>query len=426
MRYVAPGKMIAGTMRILHIVHQYPPEFIGGTELYTLYLARRQAEAGHRVAVFAPTFAAESSPEAAVEQSVRVYRRPVGSAGRTAVFLRTFRGPAALSQLEQVLDQERPELVHIQHLMGLPAGVGRLLDQRRTPYLVTLHDYYAICANAQLLTNYDQTICAGPDHFLNCARCVQARAGLRPLVAAERALAPLLRRRALALAQVLQGAQAIIAPSDFVRDEYERLGVSPGRITVVRHGIDVPDPLPARRESADGRLRVIYLGGIAWQKGPHVLVEAANGCPPGIEVTIYGDATGQAEYLAGLRRQAHSAAITFAGRLEREQVWPVLAAADVVVVPSLWYETSSLIAAEAQAAGAVVLASNLGALPERVADGRDGLLFPPGDATALRQLLQTLLDQPERLRQLREGIRPVRRVEEHVLEIQELYRSIIS
>ena len=41
-------------MRILHVVHQYPPEHVGGTELYTQALARRQAAAGHQVAVFCP------------------------------------------------------------------------------------------------------------------------------------------------------------------------------------------------------------------------------------------------------------------------------------------------------------------------------------------------------------------------------------
>jgi len=413
-------------MRILHIVHQYPPEYIGGTELYTQYLARRQGEAGHHPVVFAPTFSGDERPEPAVEQGVRVYRRPVGAASRTAVFLRAFWSPAAHAHLAQILDLEQPDLVHIQHLMGLPASVTRLLDRRRIPYLVTLHDYYYICANAQLLTNYNQTICAGPDRFRNCARCVQARAGLRPSAPAGWALAPLLARRARGLARILEGARAIIAPSNFVRAEYERLGAPAGRITVVRHGIEVPEELPARHESAAGQLRVVYLGNIAWQKGVHVLVEAANDCPPGIEVTIYGDLDNQPEYAAGLRRLAQRGAVTFAGRLEREQVWPMLATADVAVVPSLWYETSSLIAAEAQAAGVVVIASNLGALPERVADGQDGLLFPAGDAAALRRLLEALLEQPDWLGRLQKGIRPVRGIEEHVRDIQELYRASIS
>jgi glycosyltransferase involved in cell wall biosynthesis len=227
------------------------------------------------------------------------------------------------------------------------------------------------------------------------------------------------------LSAVLARAQAIIAPSEFVRAEYQRQGIPADKITVIRHGLQLPDELPPREPPA-GRLRVVYLGGIAWQKGVHVLVEAANRCPANIQVTIYGDLGTQPDYAAALIRQTRQANVNFAGRLEHEKVWPALAAADVVVVPSLWYETSSLIAAEAQAAGAVVIASNVGALPERVTDGQDGLLFPAGDAAALRRLLLELLDRPERLHQLQAGIVPVRRIEQHVQDIEALYQSVLK
>ena len=41
-------------MRILHVVHQYPPQHVGGVEVYTQAVARYQAAAGHDVAVFCP------------------------------------------------------------------------------------------------------------------------------------------------------------------------------------------------------------------------------------------------------------------------------------------------------------------------------------------------------------------------------------
>jgi glycosyltransferase involved in cell wall biosynthesis len=240
----------------------------------------------------------------------------------------------------------------------------------------------------------------------------------RPLIA------PVLAWRNRLLARVLRGAQAVIAPSAFVRDEYLRLGAEPEGLVVVPHGIQLPDEMPERRQPVDGELRVVYLGGIAWQKGIHVLVEAANDLPPGVQVTIYGDLKAQPAYSAALRRQARHPRLTFAGRIERQEVWPALSAADVVVIPSLWYETSSLIAQEARAAGALVVASNLGALPERVSDGRDGLLFPAGDAAALRDHLLALYEEPQRLHALQAAITPVREIDDHVRDIEAIYRSV--
>jgi glycosyltransferase involved in cell wall biosynthesis len=195
-------------------------------------------------------------------------------------------------------------------------------------------------------------------------------------------------------------------------------------MTVIPHGLQVPAEMPPRPPAASGKLRVLYLGGISWQKGVHVLVEAANKLPAGIEVMIYGDLKVHAEYAAGLQRRA-GANVTLAGRLEHDQIWPALTAADLLVVPSIWYENAPMTILEAKAARTPVVASDLGALPEHVRDGLDGLLFPPGDAAALGRLLMMLYERPERLDQLRLSIGPVRTIEDHVRDVEDVYRSII-
>ncbi len=81
-------------MRILHVVHQYLPDHMAGTELYTQMVARAQAAAGHNVAIFTPLNRAGTFDGRAVsEEGVRVCRVPVGPRGATAVFLSTFRQP---------------------------------------------------------------------------------------------------------------------------------------------------------------------------------------------------------------------------------------------------------------------------------------------------------------------------------------------
>jgi hypothetical protein len=54
----------------------------------------------------------------------------------------------------------------------------KAIKARAIPFVVTLHDYWWICANAQLLTNYNPQICAGPEAYVNCARCALARSGV--------------------------------------------------------------------------------------------------------------------------------------------------------------------------------------------------------------------------------------------------------
>ena len=420
------------TLRVLHLVHQFPPDYAGGTELYTQMLARGQAARGYSVAIFCPSPGAAdqaSAPIPHIEDGVRVYRAAIGKRSPVRVFLSTFVHSALDRAWRWTLDQEQPDLVHAQHLIGMPTSLIAQLNARRIPYVVTLHDYWFFCANAQLLTNYSREVCSGPRRWINCGQCAVARAGHHRLMPLAPGLAPLFAYRAIRLKGVLRGARAIIAPSDFVRNAHRRLGLPSNKIRVIPHGISVPlqsAPRPAaRRES--GPLRIAYIGGLALQKGAHVLLEAVNDLPlDAMRLSIYGDTDAYPEYVAQLQETARHPGIEFRGRLPRADVWSALSESDIIVIPSIWHETSSLVAQEAFAAGVPVIASRIGALPERVRDGVDGLLFPPGDADALRAVLLRLINDRDALARLRHAIRPVRTIDDHVIEIEGVYAAIAA
>jgi glycosyltransferase involved in cell wall biosynthesis len=409
---------------------------VGGTELYTQTLARYQArQEGQRVAVFYPSPEPPAPDLLSIreeEDGVRVYSANVGPRSRGRVFVDTLRRPEMVQALEAVLKKVRPDLVHIQHLMGLPAAFSNVLNRSRLPVIITLHDYWFPCANGQLITNYDNTICNGPYYWLNCGRCAVARAGLgdRPLLAP--ALAPLLAYRSRLVQGVLAHADRVIAPTDFVRDMYTRLGMPADRMVVVPHGIQVPSHVlqsakqPRAPRQAGEPLHIVYVGSIAWQKGLHVLVEAANRLPHGaMRLSIYGDLDKFPNYVAQLRVMAQNPAIHFGGRIERDDFWRLLLEdADVAVLPTLWYEASPLTIQEMFAARVPIAGSRIGALPEKIRDGIDGLLFPPGDAVALQETLTRLLHDPQLLQTLRNNIQPTRLMEEHVRDVGQVYAEV--
>ena len=71
--------------------------------------------------------------------------------------------------------------------------------------------------------------------------------------------------------------------------------------------------------------------------------------------------------------------------------FPYLRAADVFVLPSLQEGSGALALLEALQAGCAVVASDIDGVPEDVVHGENGLLVPPGDATALGRMLETVL-----------------------------------
>ena len=406
-------------MRILHILHQYLPDHIGGVERYVQALAQAQQQAGHEPALFCRRSGPGQRLEEATEADLTIYRAVNGPFTPARRFLATL-GDRFLDRcLQEAMRQVRPDLIHIHHLMGLP--VRALLDAP-APLVVTLHDYWWFCANAQLITGHDGAVCEGPrrDH-LNCARCGLARAGL------GRAwpLAPLpalaFARRAAILRRLWPRVAAWIAPTAFVAGWHIAHGLPAGRVEVIGHGIEPPPP-DLEPHPTGGAVRFAYIGGLSWQKGVHTLIQAFNSLPATARLTIAGDEQAFPDYCARLRALAAHPGIRFVGRLTRDQVWRTLAQTDVLVVPSLWYETSSLATQEAFAAGAAVVAADHGALAERVRHGVDGLLFPPGDVAALRRALQRLIEEPGLLARLRANAPPPLDMAGHAAQIEALYR----
>jgi glycosyltransferase involved in cell wall biosynthesis len=221
---------------------------------------------------------------------------------------------------------------------------------------------------------------------------------------------------------VLQKAEALVTPMPFVKNWYEAHGVPPGRIRVLRPGVERPARVLGPGSDPDG-VRFAAIGGLSWQKGIHVLVEAFGGLHGDAELWIAGDESFDPAYSRRLRSLA-GPRVRFLGVLNRQQVWERLAQVDVVAVPSLWYETLSFIAHEAFVAGLPVIASRLGVLADVVRDGVDGLLVEPGNAGAWQAAMQRLVDDPAELRRLRAGVRPPITMDEHLAALTQLYDQV--
>jgi glycosyltransferase involved in cell wall biosynthesis len=416
-------------MKILLVAHKYPPHSVGGVEVYTRHLAHALSER-HQVLVFYRHDQPGGPPLAEVDEQldgvgtrrVSLARRGLG-ASVAGEFLGTFLNPALEEVFARLLATWRPDVVHFQHVMALSARLPALAARAGVPALLTLHDYWFICGNSQLIWPDAQT-CRGKALGMNCVRCAAAARFPSPLARVARpALAPLFLVRDRIVRRAAMQVHRLISPSHFLMQQYVAAGFPAERFVVLENGLPLERIRRAAWRAAEGPLRVTYLGSLAWQKGVHVLIEAMNGLPPGsARLRICGDPAVFPVHAARLRQAAQHPGIEFLGRVANEQVGQVLADSDVVVVPSLWYENSPIVIQEARAAGVPVVASGHGALTEKVRHEIDGLLFPVGDAAALRRALLRLRDEPGLLERLRKNVPPAVDLVQHVQELEELYR----
>lgn len=248
-----------------------------------------------------------------------------------------------------------PDVVHAHGLRaGLLAGwaLPRYAGERRTRYVVTWHNLVlaaGVRASAYALLERRVAHCAD----ITLAASADLAARVRSLGGRDVRLAPV-------------AAPPLAAPTRPAAEVRGELG-------------------------AVGRPLVLAIGRLHEQKGFDTLIDAAahwgRRDPPPV-VAIAGDGPLQTELQAVIDRSG--APVSLLGR--RADVADLLSAADVVVLPSRW-EARALVAQEALRAGRPLVATAVGGLPDLLGGGAAELV-PPGDAAALAQAVQRLLDDP--------------------------------
>jgi alpha-maltose-1-phosphate synthase len=208
----------------------------------------------------------------------------------------------------------------------------------------------------------------------------------------------------------MESAAAVIAVSDGMRADILSAypAVAPDRVHVIRNGIDTAQYAPdAGTDVLDrygidpGRPSVAFVGRVTRQKGLPVLLRAAERLDPAAQLVLcagQADTPDLAAEVAGLAehlRATRPGVIWIEGMLAKPEVIQILSHATVFACPSL-YEPLGIVNLEAMACGTAVVGSRVGGIPEVVADGRTGLLAPPGDPVALAHALNTLVTDPDR------------------------------
>ena len=168
-----------------------------------------------------------------------------------------------------------------------------------------------------------------------------------------------------------------------------------GAYRIIPNGVDVPAEPPALAPRPEGApLRLAFVGQAVERKGLPVLLRAFEALRDhvDVELMIVGADRDEVEPLMLDGTQG----VHVLGKVSDAEKAQALAAADLLVAPSLGGESFGMVLTEAFAAGTPVVASDIPGYRDVVRDGVDGVLVPRGDATALAETLRDLAVAPER------------------------------
>ena len=425
-------------MKILQVVHYFPPSGLGGSELYTCQLSKELLKT-HDVRLFftipddngsekIKLGSYDGIPYRALKKDYCTFDQPFHE-----------RSKWVEREFTKTLDDFKPDIVHFQHLINLSLTLPSLAKRKGIATCFTLHDFWLLCPRIFLLTR-SRELCRGyaPERCLECLAdhtgyYAMQSTGILPLRVMKQTVKyainvkkkycnffSLAWWRPYFIKKIAADTDVFIAPSHFLREKYIQSGMPADKILFCRHGFD--QTLLGNIEKSPSKfLRFAYIGSILHHKGIHVLIDAFNRIPPSHELKIYGPLHPHVK--KEFEEKITNPRVLFMGELKKEDKRKAFSEIDILILPSICYENCPIVINEAFMTKTPVIVSDLGGMAELVENGRTGFTFPAGDAQSLAEKINMFIRNPVLLQSLAAHIPAVKDMQTHAAELSALYKK---
>jgi len=407
-------------MKILFLTHQFFPEYQTGTERFVLNNALMAQKFGNKGKVVTYSY----YENAFYDQEIHgILYKEFFYEGIPVLAYKFKRIPEKINLVlenknhspfaKSVLEVEAPDIIHVGHSMRMHEFIWAAKDLG-IPYIVTLTDFFLLCPKVNL-TPDKFSLCSGPNGGKACAKLCPE---LNP---------KFISRRLESAEKLLINAKAIIAPSDFVAKTFLREFPN-FPIDVIPHGIRYHFIKHNNRVyDKECKITFGYLGNLIYHKGVHILLSAFTSIESkNTSLKIYG--FGQQEFIEKLKEISNNdKRVSFQGMFASEKLGNVLSEIDVLINPSISYETYSFTLHEALACNVPVIASNLGVMGEVIVNNFNGFTFSPGDAFDLARKMEEIIKNPVILNDLKQNIKNqiiVPTIEQEAYAYFKIYKDI--
>ncbi|NLH94259.1 MAG: glycosyltransferase family 4 protein [Candidatus Cloacimonetes bacterium] len=409
-------------MKILYLVHQFYPEYQSGTEKFVFNSAYMAQKNGNKVKVVTYSFYDNSFYS---NESEGILSQEFNYKGIPVIAIKQIKPPHDLHYSmddellyaigKKILLTEAPDIIHVGHAMRMHAFIKAAIDMH-IPYIMTLTDFFLLCPKVNLAPNM-KSLCSGPDKGTACQ-----------LLCPEFSEAYITKRLVTAKL-LLAHAKAIISPSQFLAkifiQEFDKL-----KIDIINHGISYKSLRKNRRFYTNETPIVFgYAGYLSFHKGVHILLKAFTSIKDeNIKLFVYGPML--EPYINQLQHIANNdKRIIFKGPYSSDNIGEVFTNIDVLITPSICYESYQMVLHEGLASDVPIIASDLGAMSDKIKNNFNGFKFAAGDHEELQEKIEMIINNRTQLNILKENIISkmiIPTIEQEAYNYYRLYTKIVK
>lgn len=288
----------------------------------------------------------------------------------------------AKNKLSKMLDEVKPDLVHIHSIADLSFSILQPIKNRNIPIIYTIHDIGLFCpAHAFVGTNYCYR-CKRLNVFSCVTKQCFGKDFLKSIAYSTRAFF----ERSLGAFKYID---LYLPVSNAVKDYMIKMGIEESKIKVLPNFVDKSNIESEETKHTNKQFNYFFYAGGYLQKtkGVFTLLETAKILPKEIEFHIAG--SGNFQDLETFIKENNLNNIKLLGKLTKTKMNEEFKNCISVIMPSEYFETFGMINIEAAIYGKPSISSNIGGLPEVVENNKTGLIFEPQNVEQLKQCILT-------------------------------------
>lgn len=289
-------------------------------------------------------------------------------------------------EIKKLIRREKPDIVHFHNIWYLisPSAYYACKDYGVVPIVQALHNFRIFCANGLLLRNNNvceeclnkvpwKAIfygCYNNSHFYSIP--IALTEWVHQIIGTWK-----------------NTVNSYIALTNFSKNKFIQAGISQDKIYIKPNFLpNPPEPDYSNNDYA------IFIGRLSKEKGIEILIEAFKKLPKFLKLFIIGDGPLRTK-IEDLLKSEKIYNINLIGSLNHSQCIQFLKKSSCLILPSICFETFSMVICEAFACGKPVIASNIGAMAELVENGKTGLLFEPKNPEELAMKVKWMIENKD-------------------------------